>query len=426
MADRQLRLVGARRSSWDPKAILIMTLSLVLFILYFSSSPSVDSAPVDEQTDPRPVRPAILFDRAPMRSARKQAFSRTRGGGFEDLSEWEWEQLRAEVVTEFQHAFQGYRKFAWGHDEVRPVSNITNDSWGGFAVTLIDALDTMLLMELREEFELSKEFVINHVDFDKDWDASFFEYTIRYVGGLVSAYELSGDRAVLDQAQRVGDRLLKAFEGAPTGLPHPIVNLRTGVGKTPGWNRGKVSLSEIGSCQLEFASLSRHTGDPKYTEAAQSVYGVLDKIPRANYVRGGIDMWPLLPLELDIKTGTQFSGDITLCGRSDSYYEYLLKYWLLTGKRDEQMRGRYDGARKAIEKHLIRRSASANLAVLATFSLGGGGGTQAVMEHLACFTPGMMALGGCCWLLPPILDGRCQRRLELEFAREGDHSAPGC
>ena len=82
----------------------------------------------------------------------------------------------------------------------------------------------------------------------------------RYVGGLVSAFELSGDSALLDKAREIGDRLLKAFEGAASGLPHPIVNLRTGATKTPGWNRGKMSLSEIGSCQLEFASLSHHTG----------------------------------------------------------------------------------------------------------------------------------------------------------------------
>ena len=63
---------------------------------------------------------------------------------------------------------------------MRPVSNITNDSWGGFAVTLIDALDTLLIMGLKHEFKLARDWVVDHVDFDKDWDASFFEYTIRH------------------------------------------------------------------------------------------------------------------------------------------------------------------------------------------------------------------------------------------------------
>ena len=70
----------------------------------------------------------------------------------------------------------------------------------------------------------------------------------------------AGDQVLLVKATDIGNRLLKAFDGSPSGLPYPIINLRTGVGKTPTWNRGKVSLSEIGSCQLEFESLSHHTG----------------------------------------------------------------------------------------------------------------------------------------------------------------------
>jgi len=283
------------------------------------------------------------------------------------------------------------------------VSNITNDSWGGFAVTLIDALDTMLMMGLTKEFAMAQKWIHEHLDFDKDWDASFFEYTIRYLGGLLSAFELSGDKVMLVKATDIGNRLLKAFDGSPSGLPYPIVNLRTGVGKTPTWNRGKVSLSEIGSCQLEFESLSHHTGDPRYAEAGARVYTLLDTVTQQKQQTSGakgkqpgpgIAALPLLPLELDIATGTQFSGQITLGGRSDSYYEYLLKVWMLTGKTDKKMQQRYQGVRKAIERLLVKKTVGTNLTVLVNYDqFTGPDSTSTVMEHLACFAPGMLMLG---------------------------------
>ena len=44
-----------------------------------------------------------------------------------------------------------------GHDELLPVTNKTNDSWGGYGITLVDALDTMLIMGLDKEFIRARE-----------------------------------------------------------------------------------------------------------------------------------------------------------------------------------------------------------------------------------------------------------------------------
>lgn len=99
----------------------------------------------------------------------------------------------------------------------------TNDSWGKFGITLVDSLDTLWIMGLNNEFEMAKNHV-NSLDFDQDYDASFFESTIRYVGGLISAYELSKDEIFLNKATELGERLLTAFN-SPSGLPYSIVNV---------------------------------------------------------------------------------------------------------------------------------------------------------------------------------------------------------
>ena len=71
-----------------------------------------------------------------------------------------------DAMQMFMHAWTGYKRTAFGHDEVRPVSDITNDSWGGFGITLIDALDTMMLMGLRDEVEIARKHVAT-LNFDK-------------------------------------------------------------------------------------------------------------------------------------------------------------------------------------------------------------------------------------------------------------------
>ena len=52
-------------------------------------------------------------------------------------------------MNAFKHAWAGYKKYAWGHDELLPISKAFND-WFGVGLTLIDALDTMFIMGLKD------------------------------------------------------------------------------------------------------------------------------------------------------------------------------------------------------------------------------------------------------------------------------------
>ena len=104
-----------------------------------------------------------------------------------------------------------YRERAFGHDELKPVSGGYSDVWGGVGMTLVDSLDTLYVMDMKEEFEEACTWVIDHLDMTSDQNVSVFEYNIRLLGGLLSAYDLSGREGLLEKAIEVGQLLKVAF-----------------------------------------------------------------------------------------------------------------------------------------------------------------------------------------------------------------------
>ncbi|RIB24404.1 Glycoside Hydrolase Family 47 protein [Gigaspora rosea] len=134
------------------------------------------------------------------------------------------ESRRDSIKNGFLHAWNGYTRYAWGYDELLPLTNVGRNNFNGWGATIIDALDTLWIMDLKKEFNRSRDFV-RSVDFTKsNDDINVFETTIRYLGGLLSAYELSNDLVFLEKAQELGNALLPSFD-SPTGLPYNWWNL---------------------------------------------------------------------------------------------------------------------------------------------------------------------------------------------------------
>src|SRR5512141_1857132 len=132
----------------------------------------------------------------------------------------------ADVKAEFLHAWEGYKRYAWGHDELLAVSQGPKD-WhkDTLYMTPVDALDTMLIMGMKDEADRTREFIVQNLRFDKDIDVKNFEITIRILGGLLSAHQMTGDKRLLAMAEDLGKRLLPVFE-SPTGMPYMYVNLK--------------------------------------------------------------------------------------------------------------------------------------------------------------------------------------------------------
>src|SRR5262249_33073240 len=142
-------------------------------------------------------------------------------------------QLATRVRTEFLHAWNNYERYAWGHDALRPLSKTAHDWYGqSLLMTPVDALDTLILTHLDAEAEKAHELIVKDLSFDRDVYVKNFEITIRLLGGLLSSYQLTGDKRFLNLAEDLGNRLLPVFN-SPTGLPYVYVNLRTGETRDP-------------------------------------------------------------------------------------------------------------------------------------------------------------------------------------------------
>jgi mannosyl-oligosaccharide alpha-1,2-mannosidase len=128
-------------------------------------------------------------------------------------------------------------------------------------------------------------FLISLPVYPQSADISVFETNIRFVGGFLAAYALTGDPLFKEKAQYVADKLLPAFQ-TPTGIPYALINFRTGSSKNYGWASGGSSiLSEFGTLHLEFAYLSDITGNPVYRERVMNIRSILKDLekPRGLY-----------------------------------------------------------------------------------------------------------------------------------------------
>ncbi|HVQ56457.1 MAG TPA: glycoside hydrolase family 47 protein, partial [Pyrinomonadaceae bacterium] len=137
-------------------------------------------------------------------------------------------RLTDDVRREFLHAWNGYKQYCWGHDDLKPLSKTCRD-WYGTPVlmTAVDSLDSLYLLGFKKEADETRDYVAKNLSFDKDISVQNFEITIRILGGLLSAYQISGDKRLLGLADDLGKRLLPVFD-SPTGLPYKFVNLNTG------------------------------------------------------------------------------------------------------------------------------------------------------------------------------------------------------
>ncbi|KAK9829091.1 hypothetical protein WJX72_003851 [[Myrmecia] bisecta] len=291
-------------------------------------------------------------------------------------------QRQAAVKAAAQWSWKGYKTYAWGKDELLPVSGSSSE-WFNLGLTLVDSLDTLLLLGMEEEYQDAREWVATKLQLDQDKDVNLFETTIRVLGGLLSAFHLSGgDQMFLHRAHNLALRLSPAFD-SPSGIPFSDVNLGTHTVSSPGWSGGASSLSEVSTLAVEFGYLGRVSGNK---QLADQTLKVVEQIrTMAGKTQG------LAPIMINPHSGHFESQVLTLGARGDSYYEYLLKQWLIAGKVCNTSRTEYKVAMRGV-RDLLLDSTRPEGGLLYVAELHNGG-KQAKMDHLVCFLPGLLALG---------------------------------
>ena len=301
-------------------------------------------------------------------------------------------ERREAVVRAFTKSWNAYRDRAWMWDELAPVSGGHKNTFGGLGATLVDALDTLWIMGLKDDFRRAVKAVAT-LDFMSTRDSSLnlFETTIRYLGGLLSAYDLSGEPVLLRKAVDLGDMLYVAFD-TPNRIPGFWFNFeeaRKGV-QTAGTSDASAGPTSLA---LEFTRLSQLTGDNKYYDAIDRVARFLKRTQNETAVPG---MWPR---QINFRAEAVPDLQFTLGALADSLYEYLPKMSALLGGREPMYESLYRGAMDAAERHLVFRAMTPDGAQVLFAGEGfakrdGNVTLRAESQHLSCFAGGMFALGG--------------------------------
>lgn len=299
----------------------------------------------------------------------------------------------AAVKSSFAHSWDGYKTHAWMKDEVSPVTPGFLTTFGGWAATLVDSLDSLWIMGMLDEFEEAVREVKN-IDFTKSEfdELNLFETTIRYLGGFLGAYDLSNAKypILLEKATELGDILYTAFD-TPNRMPMTHWNFQEGTKDGKHEASDGTLVAELGSLSLEFTRLSQLSGDSKYFDAIQRITDALEASQNSTYISG---LWPTVVNAKDLRFE---DVGFTLGGMADSLYEYLPKQYVLLGGLNQQYKILYQNAMVPIKKHIFFRPMTPeNANILMSGSAHGDGSgvrPEAKAQHLACFTGGMVGIG---------------------------------
>ncbi|KAL1967357.1 hypothetical protein VTN77DRAFT_3403 [Rasamsonia byssochlamydoides] len=303
------------------------------------------------------------------------------------------EERQAAVKEAFTHAWNGYKEHAWLKDEIAPISGGYVNTFAGWAATLVDALDTLFIMGMKDEFENALA-ALEEIDFTTtdDKDINVFETTIRYLGGLLAAHDLSNGKypVLLKKAVEVADFLYGAFD-TPNRMQMSRWEWKKSVQGMPIRPARNTLLAELGSLSLEFTRLTQLTGDPKYFDAIQRVTDNLERAQPKTQIPG---LWPIV---VDAENLVFDDNRFTVGAMADSTYEYLPKEHLLLGGRTKQYQRMYEAAIEAIKRHLLYRPLTKNGEdVLLSGNVHTyGSGTislETQAQHLTCFIGGMVGI----------------------------------
>lgn len=331
-------------------------------------------------------------------------YPKQRGPGYDYTGFEQNQRVRADAVVEmFRFAWDGYQKYAFPNDELRPQNNSFTNSRNGWGCTAFDALDTAVIMEQTDIVNFILDFIPN-VDFTKTVTprgsvVSLFETNIRYFGGMISAYDLltgpfshlnvqkSKVDALLTQATSLANTLKFAFN-TTSGIPVNslyIENRTFSDSQRMADGVQTAGLAQLGTLVLEWQRLSDLTGNPEYGELVQKA--------ESHWLTPSAETWPgLTGSNFSCETGRILDDFGGWTSGNDSAYEYLPKMYAYDPERYALYGKRFTLAADSTIAHILS-SPSTRPDLLFPRTFGPGTDQQNYTEFLACFVGGTFVLG---------------------------------
>ncbi|RVD85381.1 uncharacterized protein DFL_003705 [Arthrobotrys flagrans] len=315
-------------------------------------------------------------------------------------------KFRADAIKEaYQHSWNGYMQFGFPKDELLPISKQGGNSMSGWGASVIDGIGTAILMELPEVVEQQLRF-ISEIDYTQcEHQINLFETTIRYLGGMISAYDLltgpysqfiqggKGQKnhdlvsSLLKQSVTLADALKWSFN-TTSGIPMPFFMLNSKKIKSDDIN----SIAGFGTLVLEWTRLSDLTGDPQYTNMAQRAQEYLLKVENPEI---GEPFPGLLGTNVRLNDGKFLDSYGGWGAMGDSYYEYLIKMYAYDPQRFRRYMNRWIQAADSTMTYLTSvpdTTPPSNLIFVGEYSHSHSIALRG--SHLACFIGGNFLLGG--------------------------------
>ena len=301
------------------------------------------------------------------------------------------EERKEIIKSKFVKSWNAYKKYAWKADELRPLSKKGAETFSGWGAQLVDALDGLWIMGLKDDFYagVQEVAVIDWYD-THDQAINLFEVTIRYLGGLLAAYDLSQESVLLRKAVELGDTLYATFD-TPNRLPSHWLNYGRAKAGTQTADT-LMSIAAGGTLCLEFTRLSQITGDPKYYDATERLKLMFHRLQNDTDVPG---LWTH---DINYYKEELINSRFSLGGGADSMYEYLPKMHQLLSGMDPQYEQMATTSLQAAKDWLLFKPMTIKDEDI--LLPGSGIMSQGVKdfsteaEHLACFAGGMYALAG--------------------------------
>ncbi|KAK4033265.1 glycoside hydrolase [Parachaetomium inaequale] len=304
------------------------------------------------------------------------------------------EERRDAVLQLTRRCWDSYRKYAWKQDALLPLSKDGRGQFSGWAATLVDSLDTLWMMGLRDQFDEAVA-AVAEIDFGLSSapQVNIFETNIRYLGGLMAAYDLSGREVLLHKAIELGDLIYGGFN-TENRMPVDNINFQAAMEGSGLLVEGNVVSASPGTLTLELTRLSQLTGDPKYYDAITRVVELFYRGQNQTALPGLFPMFVSMSRE-DVTTG----GTFTLGGCADSLYEYFPKMHALLSGAHPQLAALTRGFMDAAKRYLFFRPMvphNDDILISGNVNVDQAGvpNLDPETEHLACFVGGTFALAG--------------------------------
>jgi mannosyl-oligosaccharide alpha-1,2-mannosidase len=318
-------------------------------------------------------------------------------------------QKQDEIRNAMRASYRAYEKYAFGFDELQPKSLRGSNNQGGVSASVIDAIDTLKIMNLEEEYERARAHLLkdetsglkNLASARLDQGISVFETNIRVLGGLLSIYDLTSDEKFLERAVQVANAIAPAFE-TKSGIPYTMINPFTKKGECFSFYQNSAVLADAGTLQLEFFTLADRTKNRKWYEYAKKAMDVIlsYKPISPNSITTPLGLYPLF---INPSTGKFTSEQSYAIGAlGDSFYEYLIKAWRAfpNAQGRSKYRVKFDNSMDSVLKYMVSKfpkltwQGTSKQLHDAWFLNDLKNGRQILkMDHLACFISGALILG---------------------------------